>query len=95
LVFLSAFAGEMQIKIHVMQKQLRIITSRRLAVCPLSSSCFPVPFVPASVFSSRHLRRYPVAHSIYPSVGIFHLPFSGWYIWCYPSGPRQLAALPF
>ena len=76
-----------------MQKQLRIITSRRLAVCPLSSSVFPVPSVPRLAFS-RHLHRLHSVHSIYPGVSIYHLP-CGWYIWCYPSGRRQFCALPF
>jgi hypothetical protein len=91
--FLSAFAGEMLIKSSVMQKQLRIITSSHLAVCPLSSSCFPLPSVPSLVFS-RHLRRLPSCYSLLPGVSVFQLP-SGWYVWCFPSGRRLLSALPF
>ncbi|WP_207493766.1 hypothetical protein [Aridibaculum aurantiacum] len=77
-----------------MQKQLRIISSRRLAVCPLSSSIFSVPFIPSSVFSSRHLRRLRVHYHPVAGVSVYLLP-GGWFIWCYPSGRRQLCALPF
>jgi hypothetical protein len=94
LVFLAAFAGEMLIKITIMQKQLRIITSRRLAVCPFSSSSFPVPVVPCVVFS-KHLQRLPVHHRPLAGVKVYHLASIGWYVWCYPSGRRQLCALPF
>ncbi len=76
-----------------MQKQLRIITSQRLAVCPFSSSLFPVPSVPASVFS-RHFRRHHLHYR--PLVGCFVYQLAcGWYLWCFPSGRRQLCALPF
>ena len=78
-----------------MQKQLRIISSRRLAVCPVSRSFSTVPFVPASVFASRHLRRLGVYYSPSPGVQVLRLRRSGWFIWCFPSGRRQLAALPF
>jgi hypothetical protein len=78
-----------------MQKQLRIITSRSLAVCPLSSSIFPVPSIPRLAFS-RHLRRLPINYRPLAGISVYHLPFAGgWYIWCYPSGRRQFCALPF
>ena len=93
LVFLSAFAGEMLIKIHIMQKQLRIITSRHLAVCPVSSHLFPVPPVPQVVFS-RHFRRRPVYYRPLVGCSVYQLA-SGWFLWCFPSGRRQLCALPF
>jgi len=76
-----------------MQKQLRIITSRRLAVCPFSISTFPVPPVPSFVFG-RHLGRRSVYYR-YSGTRVFHLRSSGWFIHCFPSGRRQLAALPF
>ncbi len=76
-----------------MQKQLRIISGRRLAVCPLSSSLFPVPAIPRLSFS-RHLRRLPVHYHPQAGVSVYYIP-TGWFIWCYPSGRRQLCALPF
>jgi pyridoxal/pyridoxine/pyridoxamine kinase len=76
-----------------MQKQLRIVTSRRLAVCPFSSSTFQVPAVPSFVFS-RHLGRRSVCYR-YSGVRVFPLQCSGWFVHCFPSGRRQLAALPF
>jgi hypothetical protein len=77
-----------------MQKQLRIITRQRLAVCPLSSSLNgPVPPVPSSVFG-RHFRRHSVHYHSVTGAAVIRLQ-SGWYVWCYPSGRRQLAALPF
>jgi len=77
-----------------MQKQLRIITSRHLSVCPFSSPLFPVPSVPRLVFGS-HLRRLPIHYHPLPGVAVYQLPCSGWFIWCFPSGRRQLCALPF
>jgi len=77
-----------------MQKQLRIITNRRLAVCPFSSSTFSVPPVPPFVFS-RHFQRRKVYYHPLPGTAVYHFKSSGWYIWCFPSGRRQLAALPF
>ncbi|MEO6229438.1 MAG: hypothetical protein ABJB11_01940 [Ferruginibacter sp.] len=77
-----------------MQKQLRIITSQRLAVCPFSSSLFPVPSVPPVVFS-RHFRRRSIYCKPITGISVYRLAKFGWYIWCYPSGRRQLCALPF
>jgi len=76
-----------------MQKQLRIISSRRLAVCPFSFSHFPVPSVPAYIFG-RHLGRRSVYYR-YRGVRVFALGCSGWFVHCYPSGRRLLSALPF
>lgn len=76
-----------------MQKQLRIITRYRLAVCPFSASLFPVPVVPRKVFS-RHFQRHPLHHMPLAGVRVYQL-VSGWYVWCFPSGRRQLCALPF
>jgi len=76
-----------------MHKQLRIISSRRLSVCPLSSSCFPVPVVHRLAFS-RHLGRLGVHYQPYHGIRVFHLPTT-WWVWCFPSGRRQLSALPF
>jgi hypothetical protein len=82
------------LKNTIMQKQLRIITRRRMAVCPLSTAYFPpVPAVPAVAFS-RHFQRRPVYFRPLPSIKVYLLA-STWFIWCYPSGRRQLAALPF
>ncbi|MGI8584581.1 MAG: hypothetical protein ACR2KX_20520 [Chitinophagaceae bacterium] len=76
-----------------MQKQLRIITSPHLSVCPFSSSNFPVPVLPSYVFS-RHLGRRYVYYR-YRGTRVFQLGSSGWFIHCFPSGRRQLSALPF
>lgn len=76
-----------------MQKQLRIISRSRLALCPLSFCHFPVPPLPSVAFS-RHLGRLPQAYSVMPRVQVFHLP-CGWFVFRYPSGRRQLSALPF
>lgn len=76
-----------------MQKQLRIITSQRLAVCPFSLSFGPAPQLPSWVFN-KHLGRRPVYYR-YRGSRVFVLGSSGWYLHCYPSGRRQLSALPF
>jgi hypothetical protein len=77
-----------------MQKQLRIITRQRLAVCPFSSSLFgPVPQLPSWVFS-RHLGRHPVYYR-YSGTRVFTLGSTGWFVHCSPSGRRWLSALPF
>ncbi|HOZ83492.1 MAG TPA: hypothetical protein PKU82_11300 [Bacteroidia bacterium] len=77
-----------------MHKQLRIISSRRLSVCPFSRSFFP-PSVPISPLAfSRHARRLPVHYHPLPGVAVYHMPCGGW-LWCFPSGRRQLSALPF
>jgi len=76
-----------------MQKQLRIITSRRLAVCPFSLSFGPVPPLPAWVFG-KHLGRRPV-YFRYRGSRVFVVGSSGWYLHCSPSGRRWLSALPF
>ena len=62
-----------------MQKQLRIITSQRLAVCPFSSSTFQVPPVPASVFS-RHFRRRHLHYRPLVGCSVYRLT-CGWYLW--------------
>ena len=77
-----------------MQKQLRIITSRHLSVCPFSSSTFSVPPVQPSFFS-KHFRRRRVYYRPVAGVSVYHVKSCGWYIWCFPSGRRQFAALPF
>jgi len=77
-----------------MQKQLRIITSRRLAVCPFSRSLFqPVPVIPSFAFG-RHLGRHFIYYR-YSGSRVFPLGASGWFIHCSPSGRRWLSALPF
>jgi len=70
-----------------MHKQLRIITSHRLAVCPLSSSLFPVPGVSHLAFS-RHLRRLPVHYHPIAGVSVYYIP-TGWFIWCVYSGESE------
>lgn len=76
-----------------MQKQLRIITSRRLAVCPFSLQFGPVPALPSWVFG-RHLGRRSI-HFQYRGSRVFVVGSRGWYLHCFPSGRRQLSALPF
>lgn len=77
-----------------MQKQLRFITRRSMAVCPFSSSLFPpVPQVPAFAFG-KHLGRRPVCFR-YRGSRVFTLASTGWYIHCSPSGRRWLSSLPF
>ncbi|MGB5028728.1 MAG: hypothetical protein WBO38_09515 [Chitinophagaceae bacterium] len=76
-----------------MQKQLRIIISRRLAVCPFSLSFGPVPPLPSWVFG-KHLGRRPVYYR-YRGSRVFVVGSSGWYLHCSPSGRRWLSALPF
>jgi hypothetical protein len=84
----------MLIKNFIMQKQLRIITRSRLALCPLSHCHFPVPALPPLAFS-RHLGRLPVFHRPAFGVRAYHLASIGWFVFVYPSGRRQLSALPF
>jgi len=84
----------MRIKNVVMQKQLRIISRSRLAVCPFSSSCCSVPPLPR-LAASRHLGRLPVVHRPAPLVRVYKLPVVGWFVFVFPSGRRQLSALPF
>jgi hypothetical protein len=76
-----------------MQKQLRIITSRSLAVCPFSASLGPVPALPSFLFS-KHLGRRRVYYR-YRGSRVFAVGSSGWFIHCCPSGRRWLSALPF
>jgi len=76
-----------------MQKQLRIITSRRLAVCPFSLQFGPVPVLPSWVFG-RHVGRRHI-HFQYRGSRVFVVGSLGWYLHCFPSGRRQLSALPF
>jgi len=76
-----------------MQKQLRIITRQRLAVCPFSLALGPVPQLPSWVFS-KHLGRRPVYYR-YRRCRVIVVGSSGWYLHCYSSGRRQLSALPF
>jgi len=83
----------MLLKNLVMQKQLRIVSRRRLAVCPFSSSWFPLPVVSRVAFS-RHLGRLPVHFIPLPGVSVRLLP-CGWFVWCFPSGRRLLSAMPF
>jgi len=82
----------MLIKSLIMQKQLRIITSRRLAVCPFSLQFGPVPALPSWVFG-KHLGRRSVYYR-YSGTRVFAIG-SGWYLHCSPSGRRWLSALPF
>lgn len=93
-VVLHCLHYEMLIKNLVMQKQLRIITRSRLALCPLSYCHFPLPALPPLVFS-RHLGRLPVFYR--PALGVraLHLASIGWFVFIYPSGRRCLSALPF
>ena len=84
----------MRIKNIVMQKQLRIISRTRMAVCPFSYCHFSRPALPHLAFS-RHLCRLPVYFRPAPGVRVFHLAAIGWFIFVYPSGRRMLSALPF
>lgn len=76
-----------------MQKQSRIVTRMRLAVCPFSISMFQMPVMPKYLFS-KHLQRLPVHYRPLPGVNVYRLS-NGWFVWHFPSGRRQLAALPF
>jgi hypothetical protein len=77
-----------------MQKQLRIITRHRLAICPFSSSLFqPLPHV-ASIYLSKHLGRRSV-YFRYNGSRVFSIGTTSWYIHCSSTGRRWLSALPF
>ncbi len=83
----------MRIKFLVMQKQLRIITRYRMAVCPLSQSFFALPALPSLAFG-RHLSRLPIHFR--PQQGVTVRALSvGWFVWRYPSGRRLISILPF
>jgi hypothetical protein len=78
-----------------MQKQLRIVSRRHLAVCPFSSTGFPV--TPHPLVFSRHLgrsRAFSRSHRTAFS-GASICQTGGWLVWRYPSGRRMLALLPF
>jgi len=84
----------MLIKNYIMQKQLRIITRSHLSVCPFSRSFFPPPVSVSHLAFSRHARRLGVYCRPLPGIAVLPLP-CGSYLWCFPSGRRQLSALPF
>ena len=92
--FFLCLRKEVLTKFIVMQKQLRVISKTRLAVCPFSKSLFPVPTIPLICFS-KHLNRLGVHYNPLPGVKVYQLNSIGWFIWVYPSGFRQLNALPF
>jgi len=77
-----------------MQKQLRIITSRRLAVCPFSLSFGPVPPLPAWVFGKHLGRRAFFNWCPSPGIKVYNLP-CGCCLWVHSTGQRFLSALPF
>jgi hypothetical protein len=77
-----------------MQKQLRIISRKRLAVCPFSKSLSPAPATLSPLAFSKHLGRLAVHYRPLPGVKVFALP-CGNFLWRYPSGRRQLSTLPF
>lgn len=77
-----------------MQKQLRLISLRQVRVCPFSVGFFAVPPLPPLVFG-RHARRLPRVFSALVGVRVVRLPRCGWYLWLFPSGARQVSALPF
>jgi len=77
-----------------MQKQLRIISSRHISLCPLSLSLQQFPPQVSRLAFSKHVRRLGIYFRPLPGVAVLALP-CGSYLWCYPSGRRWLSALPF
>lgn len=78
-----------------MQKQLRIITRRRISVNAFDASLSLIPPCFPSIAFSRHLGRLGVHYRPLPGIKVYLLPFFHLYVWLYPSGRRQLNALPF
>jgi len=77
-----------------MQKQLRIISRKRLAVCPFSQSFMQSCSTVSPLAYGKHLSRLPQVCSLMSGVQVFTLP-GGLLVWRYPSGRRLLALLPF
>jgi hypothetical protein len=42
----------------------------------------------------RYIRRSSLAHQPVFGIKVYRLP-CGCFVWCYPSGVRELSALPF
>ncbi len=78
-----------------MQKQTRIITSRRISVNPFDASLSLIPPCYPSLVLSRHIGRLQVHYRPSPGVRVYYFKLFSVYVWCFPSGRRQLSALPF
>ncbi len=78
-----------------MQKQLRIITSRRISVNPFDASLSLIPPCFPSMAFSKHIGRLHVHYRPLPGVRVYYFKVFSLYVWCFPSGRRQLNALPF
>ncbi len=77
-----------------MKKQLRIISRRRIAVCPYSGILQESIQLVSRLAFSKHAGRQGVAFRPHPGVQVLNLP-CGNYLWRYPSGRRMVSALPF
>jgi hypothetical protein len=72
----------------------RFSSGTQLGSCHLSQQ--PIyEHLPLSRFAyQRYIRRSALAHTTHHGIRVYRLP-CGCFLWRYPSGERELSALPF
>ena len=77
-----------------MHKHPRLSSGSNSGICPFTPQVLH-QHLPLSPFAfQRYIRKSSLAHQPVFGIKVYRLP-CGCYVWRYPSGVRELSALPF
>ncbi|MBK6730140.1 MAG: hypothetical protein IPG60_03940 [Bacteroidetes bacterium] len=85
---------EEHINYFIMQNHPRISAGSQLGICPFTPAGSPSALALSPFAYQRYIRRSRLAHQPVFGIKVYQLP-CGCFVWCYPSGVRELSALPF
>ncbi|MBK8310339.1 MAG: hypothetical protein IPL04_04960 [Chitinophagaceae bacterium] len=77
-----------------MQNHPRISAGSQLGICPFTPQVLHQHLQLSPFAYQRYIRRSRLAHQSVFGIKVYQLP-CGCFVWCYPSGVRELSALPF
>lgn len=85
---------EKHINYFIMQNHPRISAGSQLGICPFTPQVLHQHLQLSPFAYQRYIRRSRLAHQPVFGIKVYQLP-CGCFVWCYPSGVRELSALPF
>ena len=85
---------ERHINYFIMQNHPRISAGSQLGICPFTPQVLHQHLQLSPFAYQRYIRRSSLAHQPVFGIKVYQLP-CGCFVWCYPSGVRELSALPF
>ena len=85
---------EKHINYFIMLNHPRISAGSQLGICPFTPQVLHQHLQLSPFAYQRYIRMSRLAHQPVFGIKVYQLP-CGCFVWCYPSGVRELSALPF